>query len=59
MKGEVKAKKEYTTLKEYQKAFFPKSSKKEGLEIVDPQVLGATLARQSLQKCKNTLLQKQ
>ena len=58
MKKGGKTEKEYTTFEEYQKAFFPKSLKKEDLEINDPQVLGATLARQSLQKCRNSLLRK-
>ncbi len=58
MKQGKNVKKEYTTFEEYQKAFFPKSLKKQDLEINDPQVFGAMLARQSLQKCRNSLLRK-
>ncbi|MBI4690960.1 MAG: hypothetical protein HY754_11970 [Nitrospirae bacterium] len=49
---------EYYSVKEYEKKFYPESYKKQLLEISDPNTLGTTLARESLNKFKQ-LIQKQ
>jgi hypothetical protein len=58
MKEIEKTQGEYKTFQEYQKAFFPKSFKKETIDNKDPQTLGAAIAHISLERCRNKLLQK-
>ena len=47
----------YTSMKEFEEKFFPKSFKKRSLEaLTDARTLGINLARESLEKIRNQLL---
>lgn len=56
-KSKIKVK-EYHSMKEYEKKYYPESFKKQSIKISDPSTLGIILARESLNKFKH-LIQKQ
>lgn len=47
--------KEYNSIKEYERKYYPKSFKKQTVELSDPSNLGTVLARESLSKFKQLI----